>query len=142
MNQRRLTRSTALGLLLAALAAPAAAAMPVDPVSPPQTSSATSTTSPTPRQDLRSPDAVDAATNPWQDLRAPDVRDAAEGRGTFSAPAVTVVEAPKAAPASSDGIEWGDAGIGAGVLLGLLMLGLGGTVAVVHHRRGGAAPTA
>ena len=139
MNHHRLTRSTALGLVLAALAVPTAAAMPVDPVSPSQTSGPAGTASPTPSQDLRNPDNVDPAASPWQDLRAPDVRDAAEGRGTFTAPAVTVVEAPEPAPAVSDRIEWGDAGIGAGALLGLIVLSLGGTMAVARHRRGGAA---
>jgi hypothetical protein len=135
MNHRRLTRSAALGLALAALAAPTAVA----------------------QQDLRSPDTRDAAegyapsppsaivSSPAQDLRSPDARDAAAGRGTFNSPEVTVVKVPEPSPAPSSGggLDWGDAGIGAGGLLGLILLGLGGTLAVMHRsqRVPGAAAT-
>ena len=125
MNPHRLTRTAALGLTLAALAAPTAAA----------------------QQDLRSADARDAArtsslagttSTPRQDLRPPDTRDYAEGRGTFNAPEVTVVKLaqPAPAPAGDGGIDWGDVGIGAGGVLGLGLLALGGTFAVVHRRQG------
>jgi hypothetical protein len=125
MNPHRFTRPAALGLTLAALAAPTAAA----------------------QQDLRSPDTRDAArtsslagttSTPRQDLRSPDTRDYAEGRGTFNAPEVTVVKLaqPAPAPVSDGGIDWGDVGIGAGGVLGLALLALGGTFAVVHRRQG------
>jgi len=123
MNPHRLTRTAALGLTLAALAAPTAAA----------------------QQDLRSADARDAArtsslagttSTPRQDLRPPDTRDYAEGRGTFNAPEVTVVKLAQPAPAGDGGIDWGDVGIGAGSVLGLALLALGGTFAVVHRRQG------
>jgi hypothetical protein len=41
------------------------------------------------------------------------------------------------------GLDWGDAGIGAGGLLGLILLALGGTLAVMHRRQrvGGRAAT-
>jgi hypothetical protein len=120
MNHSRLTRSAALGLALAAVAAPTAAA----------------------QQDLRSPDARDAARaaeaqqeQPRQDLRAPDTRDAARGVGTFSAPDVIVVKLVE--PASpSGGLDWGDAGIGAGGLLGLILLATGSALAVMDRRQG------
>jgi uncharacterized membrane protein len=70
-----------------------------------------------------------------QDLRSPDARDAAEGRGTFSAPDVTVIKVTQPAPTSS-GIDWADAGLGAGSLLALTLLALGGAFAAVHRRRG------
>jgi hypothetical protein len=35
-------------------------------------------------------------------------------------------------PAS--GIDWGDAGLGAGGLLGVTLIGLGGTLLVLHRR--------
>jgi len=113
VNRHRLTRSTALGLTLAALAAPAAGA-----------------------QDMRSPDARDAARSAQarQDYRSPDTRDAAEGRGTFNSPQVVVVKA-QPQPAPPDGIDWLDAGIGAGSLLGLTLIGLGGALFVTHRRR-------
>jgi hypothetical protein len=119
MNRYRLTRSAALGLTLAALAVPTAAA----------------------QQDLRSPDARDAARaaelaqdQRGQDLRSPDARDAAEGRGSFNAPEVTVVKLTEPSP-TGGGIDWGDAGIGAGGLLGLILLALGSTLAITHRRQ-------
>jgi hypothetical protein len=122
MNRARLTRSTAVGLALAALAASPVAA----------------------QQDLRSADARDAAQaaearqdQPAQDLRSADARDAAEGRGTFNAPEVTVVKVTEASQPASGGLDWGDAGIGAGGLLGLMLLGFGGALAVAHRRQRG-----
>jgi hypothetical protein len=93
--------------------------------------------------DLRSPDARDAAraaqerqTQPRQDLRSPDASDAANGRGTFSAPDVTVVKLTEPSPPSA-GLDWGDAGIGAGGMLGVILLALGSTLAVTHRRQSG-----
>ena len=122
MNAHRLIRSAALGLTVATLAAPTAGAAPVD---------------------LRSPDAQDAAKaaaiqqgQPRQDLRTPDARDQAAGRGTFSAPEVTVVKVAEPAPAATDGgVDWTDAGLGAGGMLGLVLVGLASVLAVVHHRK-------
>jgi hypothetical protein len=121
MSHSRITRPAALGLAIAALAAPSAIAQ---------------------EQDLRSPDARDAAAaaesqqgQPAQDLRSPDARDAADGRGTFNAPEVTVVKLPESSP-QGGGIDWGDAGIGAGGVLGLVLLATGGTLALVHRRNG------
>jgi hypothetical protein len=48
---------------------------------------------------------------------------------------VTVVKLPESAP-SGGGIDWGDAGIGAGGMLGLVLLAIGGTLAVLHRRNG------
>jgi hypothetical protein len=109
----RLTRSAALGLAIAALAAPAASADPYaqDPNYPlPETT--------------------------YQDLRSPDARDAADGRGTFNAPDVTVVRvpAPRTAPAA-DGLDWNDVGIGAAGVVGLALIAVGGGVAIVKTSR-------
>ncbi len=101
MNTKRITRTAALGLVLAAVAAPAAGA----------------------QQDIRNPDTIDAAA----------------GRGTEHSPDVMVVRLPVQTPstaASAEGLDWQDAGIGAGGLLALGLIGLGGTLLVVHHRRG------
>jgi hypothetical protein len=145
MNRHRLARSAALGLALAALAASTASANTVDLRSQMGSSSLAGTTSSAPRQDLRSADARDAARSadarqgqPQQDLRSPDTRDLAEGRGTFSAPEVTVVKVTEPAPPGA-GIDWGDAGIGAGTMLGLILLALGSSLAVVHRRQSAAA---
>lgn len=96
---------------------------------------------------LAAPSAL--ASNSPQNLVSPDAQDAAAGRGTFSAPEVTVVKVPAVATdGGSDGgggIRWTDAGIGAGGMLGIIALA-GGTAALVTHgprRRSTAAqPTA
>jgi hypothetical protein len=120
MTRHRLIRSAALGLTIAAVAAPTAVA----------------------QQDLRSPDARDAARSaqtrqnqPRQDLRSPDTRDQAVGRGTFNAPEVTIVTEPS--PPSA-GLDWRDAGLGAGGMLALILLGVGSTVVVLHRRQSAA----
>jgi hypothetical protein len=118
MSQHRVTRSAALCLAIAAIAAPAASAQ---------------------QQDLRSPDARDVAV-PARiavDLRSPDARDLAAGRGTFSVPQTTFVKVPQQPAPSSDGIDWGDAGIGAGLALCLFFVALG-SVAVTRRRHGAA----
>jgi hypothetical protein len=142
MNNSRLTRSAALGLALAALAAPTAAAQQ-DLRSPDARDAARAAESAQeqPGRDLRSPDARDAARaaelaqdQPGQDLRSPDARDAAEGRGSFNAPDVTVVKVTKPST-SGGGIDWADAGIGAGGVLGLVLLALGSTLAITYRRQ-------
>jgi hypothetical protein len=144
MNRHRLARTAALGLALAALTASTASGDAADLRSQAGSSSLAGTTSAAPRQDLRSPDARNAARSadtrqgqPRQDLRSPDTRDRAEGRGTFSAPDVTVVKVVDPAPPSG-GIDWGDAGIGAGGMLGLILLALGGSLALIHRRQNAA----
>ena len=119
MHPRRITRSAALGLTLAAFAAPVAGAAPAD---------------------LRSPDARDAARTaeaatggPRQDLRSPDARDLAAGRGTFSAPEVMVVKVSEPSSPPSGGLDWADAGIGAGGMLGLVLVGAGGALLIARR---------
>jgi hypothetical protein len=97
-----------------------------------------------PYQDLRSPDARDAAreaapvSGPSQDLRSPDARDAARDltRVVVSPPVVEVREAP------SGGFDWGDAGIGAAGMLGLFSIAAGSALLVTNRRRRGALRTA
>jgi hypothetical protein len=118
MSHHRISRATVAGLALAALAAPPAGAQ---------------------QQDLRSPDARDAASAPRaaplapRDLRSPDARDAAAGRGTSSAPEVTVIRIPQPAPPTG-GIDWTDAGFGAGAGLGLSLVAFGAAAAVANRR--------
>ncbi len=78
--------------------------------------------------------AYPTATEARQDLRSPDTRDAALGRGTWSVPDVTVVKL-QPAPAAEPGMDWGDAGIGAGTVFGVIAVGLAGAAAFVHRRR-------
>jgi hypothetical protein len=116
MTRTRPSHSLALAAALLALAIPTASA----------------------QQDLRSPDAQDAASRaagaqqpqPKQDLRSPDARDAADAG---SAPNVTVVRVDESSPSSS-GLDWADAGIGAGGVLGLTLVSLGGMLVVKRRR--------
>jgi hypothetical protein len=85
-------------------------------------------------QDLRSPDAREAAQASeqvaYQDLRSPDARDA--GREPTStpvpAPVVEIREVPE------PGFDWGDAGIGAAGILGMVSIA-GGLLLLVGGRR-------
>ena len=131
---RRITRSTAVCMALAALAAPTALADP-------HAADVHARAEAAQKQDLRSPDTRDTATRAEtkQDLRSPDTRDASEGRGTYTTPNVMIVKVPEPVQAEG-GIDWADAGIGAGGLLGLTLLGLGGSLAVVHRRQAHATP--
>ena len=115
-----LTKRAAPALVVGALAAPTAGAQSV--------------------QDMRSPDARDGATRVQSspDLRSPDVRDAARGRGAASAPQIVVMKVSRPQVSGSGGFDWADAGIGAGAVFGLLLLGVGATLVVAHRGRAGA----
>jgi hypothetical protein len=117
---RGLTKWAAPALVVGALAAPTAGAQSV--------------------QDMRSPDARDGATRVQSipDLRSPDVRDAAQRRGTASAPQIVVMKVSRPHVSDSGGFDWADAGIGAGAALGLMLLGVGATLVVVHRGRASA----
>jgi hypothetical protein len=102
---------------------------------------------------LRSPDARDAAagrgTFNGPDVSSPQVftdgQRAIVGRFKRSPSyqealreAMTVVKLPQPVPVrSDDGIDWGDAGIGAGSLLGVIALGLAGAMTILQRRRRG-----
>ena len=81
-------------------------------------------------QDLRSPDARDAALT--QDLRSPDARDAATRAPVGHEP----IPAPRIVRITPDQFDWGDAGIGAGGTLGLLLVATGAGMALVRRRAG------
>ena len=135
MFRSRFTRSASIALAVTALGASTAGAQPADF----HTSDAIDAGTPVAQtmKDLRTPDAVDAgtpATTAGTDLRTPDAVDHGLGRGTFNAPDVTVVKVVDPLPTTA--FDWGDAGIGAGGLLGLILVGLGGTLVVMHLRDG------
>jgi hypothetical protein len=53
------------------------------------------------------------------------------------APEVTVVKVAEPAPAATGGgLDWADAGIGAGGMLGLVLVAVASGLAVVHRRKG------
>jgi hypothetical protein len=74
-----------------------------------------------------------------QDLSSPDARDAAAGRGTFNAPAVTVLKVAQDPAQPAGGIDWGDVGIGAGAALGIIAVGAGGASLLARRPRSRAA---
>jgi hypothetical protein len=137
MSRSRFARTIGLGMTIAALGATTAAAQPADFRTPDAVAAAQERTAQYTPTDVRTPDSVSASkpsiTKPVVDMRTPDARDHGQGRGTFSAPEVTVVKLVDPAPAGSS-FDWADAGIGAGGLLGLILVGLGGTVAVAHRK--------
>jgi hypothetical protein len=116
-------------------------------------------------QDLRSPDAKDAAreagtvSGPGQDLRSPDATDAAAHRGLYetdSGPYVLnrdygspdAVDVARDLPpvqiptpvvevrgAPSGGFDWGDAGIGAAGMLALFSIAAGSALLLTGRKR-------
>jgi hypothetical protein len=107
--------------------------------------------------------AVPATAVAQQDLRSPDARDAARAQEQTASPGASqiltdrqraIVEAYKRSPdyqatlraatlagapepaqvSSGSGLDWVDAGIGAAGTLAVVLIALGGVVAV-HHRR-------
>ena len=135
MFRSRFTRSAGIALAVTALGASTAGAQPADFRTPDAIDAGTPVAQTT--KDLRTPDAVEAGapatTTAGTDLRTPDAVDHGLGRGTFSTPDVTVVKVVD--PPPTTGFDWGDAGIGAGGLLGLILVALGGTLVVSHRRR-------
>jgi hypothetical protein len=88
-------------------------------------------------RDLRSPDARDAAlaseASAPRDLRSPDARDAAREPALAHTESAGVSPG-RSAPSVSDGFEWGDAGIGAVVMLALVSAA-GGTLLLASRSR-------
>jgi hypothetical protein len=86
-------------------------------------------------QDLRSPDARDAARTSdqvaYQDLRSPDARDA--GREPTSTPVPEPVVEIREVP--QPGFDWGDAGIGAAGILAMVSIAAGLLLLVGGRRR-------
>ena len=121
--------------LAAALAVPAAAsAQPYEYMysSSPESAPARSQNT----QDLRSPDARDAASQAAkptpqvaQDLRSPDARDVGRVATPVSQPVVEIREVP------SNGFDWGDAGIGAAGILAMFSIAAGLTLLLGSRRR-------
>jgi hypothetical protein len=110
-NTHRLPKQVAAAIAVFALAVPATSSAYTDPP-------------------LRSPDATDAGIKAlqeqpsYQDLRSPDAKDAGQ-----------VSERPPAPEISkSQSFDWGDAGIGAGTVLGLVLITMSVMFAVVHRR--------
>jgi hypothetical protein len=118
-SKHQLTTRFATAVVVGALAVPAAAAGRVADNIP----------------DVRSPDATNAPQigaqqdeGAYRDLRSPDAKDS--GRMAQSPEPVETVE-------SATSFDWGDAGIGAGSALGLLLVTVSAMFAVIHRRSRG-----
>ena len=112
--------------LLAFCVAPGYATAMVDQPSPPSPAGHA-------YQDLRSPDARDAAlsseTQVAQDLRSPDARDAGRVSTPAQPPLLEIREGPE------NGFDWGDAGIGAAGILAMVTIAAGLMLLVGARRR-------
>jgi hypothetical protein len=136
MFKHRLIRTVAIALALGAVAASAAAARPIDLPSLPRDVQNADTRDTPAHSGFYRPMRPENQPQPPRDLRNPDTVDFANGRGPDKSPAVVVVDLPKpaGAPVSAGGIDWADAGLGAGSVLGVALLGLGGALFIVHRR--------
>ncbi|HMJ32358.1 MAG TPA: hypothetical protein VK501_00465 [Baekduia sp.] len=119
----RLATTIAVAFGSAALAGPAIAATGGQDMRSPDAVEAAAPPRPAFQQDLRSPDASDVPAQVVQDLRSPDAADSATADGV----------APAVATQSASGFDWSSAAIGAGGALGLVAIALGSALAL--HRR-------
>ena len=149
MTTHRITRTAAIALAIAAAAAPAATARPLDGANwtlPSDFKTADARDHVVQRgiyEPMRPVDQPQPAPLPHyptpkpelQDMRHPDTVDYANGRGTYNAPEVVVVDVakPESEP-TAGGVDWEDVGLGAGSLLGIGLIGVGGALFVVHRR--------
>jgi hypothetical protein len=139
MFTHRLTRAGAVALAIAAAAAPAAVARPADArpgwTLPPGFHAADTARGAVIARGLYEPIPPEEQPQPPQDLRMPDTIDAAIGRGAEHAPDVVVVKNTKpVAQPVADGTDWADIGLGAGGVMALSLIALGGGLIVVHRR--------
>jgi hypothetical protein len=128
----RANRIIGITAIVAACALPSAAAAMPDGYSPSFAEAAQAGT--TSGTDLRMPDTRDAAreaaTDPGVDLRSPDARDA--GREPQTVPTPEPIVQVRDVPES--GFDWGDAGIGAAGMLGLLGIAAGSLLLLSRRR--------
>ncbi len=134
MNSKKLT--TALLVASAAFPASASALPRYDDLRSPDARDAAIQAERAAYQDLRNPDtrgdAIAAERAGYQDLRNPDTRGDAIAAERGIKP-VTVARVDRAG--ASDGFDWGDAGIGASAMLGLLAVAGGAFVVAGGQRR-------
>ena len=131
----RRTQLITTAALVAACAVPATAAAQDQDLRSPDARDAAAAAKLQGYQDLRSPDARDAGRageNPgYTDLRSPDARDAGRTPVEVPTPVVEIREVP------GSGFDWGDAGIGAAGMLALFSIAAGlALMAGTRRRRG------
>ena len=128
-HHRHISTAVALALALAAAAPSAASARPFQPIAPPPTSQ----TQAAPAVNPHAREAANPATRAIQAQAARVAhqlakRDALAGRATLTPPPPTIVTVFQ-----PNGFDWGDAGIGAGATLGLILILLGSTLYLTHR---------
>ena len=133
MRRTKLIITTAA--VMALCAAPASA-VPYDDLRSPDAKDAARGSAASSYQDLRSPDAKEAASaaavvEPSQDLRSPDARDAGRDRPPVEIPTPTV----EIRQVPTSGFDWGDAGIGAAGMLALFSIAAGSALLLTTRRR-------
>jgi hypothetical protein len=126
-------RATAAGILGLALTSPVALAQPDVYVNHRADNGATA--APT---NLQSPDAQDAATRA-QGAGSTDARHGAQvATGSLAGTTGGNAQAPASEPVNrvkaDDGLDWGSAGIGAGAVTAVMLLGLAGTIGTRRSR--------
>jgi len=149
MRHHRLITATSSALVVAALAAGPAAAQSQDLRSPDARDAAAGrlpTTAQVASQDLRSPDARDAAGRPaaTTQVASQDLRspDARDAAdGRKPGPVPVIVRVPAESPQVDDGVDWDSVAIGALTAAGLLFA-LAGMFALVSHHRAPKPPSA
>jgi hypothetical protein len=129
----RRTQLITTAALVAACAVPATAGAQGQDLRSPDARDAAAAAQAQSYQDLRSPDARDAGRTPdsvvSQDLRSPDARDAGRPPVEVPTPIVEIREVP------GSGFDWGDAGIGAAGLLALFSIAAGLALMVGGRKR-------
>jgi hypothetical protein len=119
--------------LAAAFIVPAGAAAQAQDLRSPDARDAAAASEESSYQDLRSPDARDAAQLPRngvpQDLRSPDARDAGRPPVEVPPPVVEIREVP------ARGFDWGDAGVGAAGIVALFSIAAGVALLAGGRRR-------
>ena len=117
-------------LAVAAVAAPAAYADGASVIQPPDSVERNAEVKAAPAI-VQSPDSVDrnrdARSVQVVDKRSPDAKDAANPQPVTVQPVIERVT-------PADGMDWGDAAIGAGATLGLVLLASGGVLTVSRRR--------
>ena len=131
----RRTQLITTAALVAACAVPATAAAQGQDLRSPDARDAAAAAEEQAYRDLRSPDTRDAAAaaeeQAYQDLRSPDARDAGRTPVEVPTPVVEIREVP------GSGFDWGDAGIGAAGMLALFSIAAGLALMVGARRRRG-----
>ena len=128
-RHHHISTAIALALALAAAAPSAASARPFEPISPP---ASTETQAP-PARDPHSRDAANPAVRAIQAQGARVARELAARDARTSGEIVNPTPPLTVTVFQPNGFDWGDAGIGAGATLALILILLGSALYLTHR---------